>query len=266
MVARRPAAGPLAWRERDGVVWLETALSGARAVFSTRLGGVSEGPYRSLNLGILTDDEAGSVQRNRGALATAVERDPRGFAIGLQVHGSELEVHRAPPERSAYAQRVRELPRVDGHLTDHPDVTPLVLVADCVPVVIAAHGAVGVVHCGWRGVAAGIVARAIESLRGLAGRGPAVEAVVGPGIGSCCYEVGEDVASVFRARGLAAALTGERLDLASAIALELERAGVRRRSISSAVLCTSCHPELFFSHRREHGVTGRQAGLAWLDI
>jgi YfiH family protein len=260
------AAAPLEWREREGAVWIEAALDGARAVFSTRLGGFSEGAYSRLNLGILTDDDSDRVQRNRDLLASALGREPGGFAIGLQVHGSDLLVHERAPAPSPYAVRGTELAQVDGHLTGSPDVTPLVLVADCVPVVLSAAGAIGAVHCGWRGVAAGIVERALDVVCELAASSPpAVTAVLGPAIGACCYEVGADVAERFRGRGLGEALTRNRLDLPGAIEIALTRAGLESGSVLRAGLCTSCHPELFFSHRRDGGVTGRQAGVAWLD-
>ncbi len=83
--------------------------------------------------------------------------------------------------------------------------------------------------------------------------------------GLSCYEIGEDVAGRFRQRRLEPALTGDRLDLAASVRLELERAGALPERVLDTGLCTSCHPELFFSHRRDGGSTGRQAGLAWLE-
>jgi YfiH family protein len=257
---------PFRWQEDDGLAWIEAELPGAVAVFSTRTGGVSGGPYSSLNLGILTDDDAANVAANRARLATALARDPARFAMGLQVHGDGIEVHAEPPRRSAYAERAADLREADAQLTSAAEATPLVLVADCVPLVLAAPGAVGAVHCGWRGVAAGIVARAVASACELSGGQPRdVAAALGPGIGPCCYEVGAEVAAIFRGRGLAGALGEATLDLAAAVTIELERAGLARESIASVGLCTSCHPELFFSHRRDGGVSGRQAGLAWLS-
>jgi YfiH family protein len=236
-------------------------------MFSTRGGGRSKGPYRSLNLGILTDDDPALVAQNRELLAFGIGRDPSAFAIGLQVHGAQIERHSRPPKTSAYVQRGTTLPRADGQATDDRRVTALVLVADCVPLVLSAAGAIAAVHCGWRGVAAGVVGNAVEAVSDLARETDnGLRAVLGPGIGPCCYEVGKEVSEAFEARGLHAALTdGGRLDLAAAIRRELERAGVVPDSIWEPDLCTSCHAELFFSHRRDGGVTGRQAGIAWLE-
>ena len=238
-------SAPFEWTGVDGVVRLEASLGNARAVFSTRLGGVSEGPYESLNLGVLTDDEEDRVRHNRGLLAQALERERGAVAMGHQVHGAEIQVRdRVAPDEG--------LAQVDAQVTTSPDLTPLVLVADCVPLILTGPGAVAAVHCGWRGVAAGIVTRAVEQVRELGG-GP-ITAAIGPAIGPCCYEVGTDVLVRFAAQG-------PTLDLPGRIDTELRQLDV---DVHLARLCVSCNPELFFSHRRDGGVTGRQAGLAWL--
>jgi YfiH family protein len=171
-------------------------------------------------------------------------------------------VHRERPPAVGYARR-GELPKADAQATDVPDVTPLVLVADCVPVALAVPGAVAAVHCGWRGVSEGLVERAVETVAELAGAERSrVAAALGPGIGPCCYEVGDTVREAFAARGHGRA-GGPTFDLPAAIRTELERAGVEPGAIASVGLCTSCNPELLFSHRRDGGVTGRQAGLVW---
>jgi YfiH family protein len=265
--ARAELSPPFRWRSRNGLPWIEVSLPAGRAVFSTRCGGRSEGPYRSLNLGILTDDDPRLVAENRELLALSLERDPRAFAMGLQVHGAGVERHSHPPRTSAYLKRGAKLDRADAQVSTDPAVTPLVLVADCIPLVLSMPGAVAAVHCGWRGLLAGVVENAVEAVCDLAG-GPSsrLSAALGPGIGPCCYEVGEEVRAGFEARGHGRALSGgRRLDLAGAVAGGLERSGVEPASISLLGLCTSCHPELFFSHRRDGGATGRQAGMAWLE-
>jgi YfiH family protein len=252
---------PFDWRNDDGVDWIEATLPNAVAGFTTRCGGVSRGRYAELNLGILTDDDQAKVARNREIVAETLERDPQGFAMGFQVHGSELQVHHENPSVSAFVSRT-DLVEADAQLTSSPGVTTLVLVADCVPLVLSAPGAVGAVHCGWRGIAAGIVPKAVNALCDLAGANPSVvSAAIGPAIGACCYEVGEDVIAVFRERELDQAVKGDRLDIVKAIRVELERSGVE--SVADVAICTSCNPDLFFSHRRD-GPTGRQAGIAWL--
>jgi polyphenol oxidase len=256
---------PFNWRDAGGVSWIEASLPNATAAFTTRIGGISEGAYAELNLGILTEDDPSRVARNRALVASALERDPHGFSMGLQVHGSGVQVNTSKPATSAYATRVADLREADAQLTNNRDVTPLVLVADCLPLVLSAPGAAGAVHCGWRGVAAGIVPRALECLCRLADAKSAdVSAALGPAIGPCCYQVGEEVLSAFRDRGLDESTKGDRLDIPQAVRSELLEAGVDPTAITGVGLCTSCNPELFFSHRR-NGPTGRQAGIAWLS-
>lgn len=271
MKATLPAVdAPFRWRTEEGgpegdISWIEASLSGAVAAFTTRIGGCSRGTFATLNLGMLTDDERGLVASNRATVAGALERDPYGVAMGLQVHGNRIQVHRARPKASPFVSRTDNLIEADAQLTDNRDVTPLVLVADCVPLILSAPHAIGAVHCGWRGVAAGMVGQALESLCALAEAEPTgISAVMGPAIGACCYEVGEEVIAGFGERGLKSAVDGRMLDLPHAIRLELTAAGVDPDAIDGVGICTSCNPELFYSHRRD-GPTGRQAGIAWLS-
>jgi len=233
---------------------IEREMPGARAVFSTRLGGVSEGPYESLNLGILTDDDQHRVAENRGRLAGAAGLDSKRIAMGWQVHGTDLREWDAAPDGGGYAQPGAKLDKVDGHLTRGPGVGLLVLVADCLPVALASPGQVAMLHCGWRGLAGGIVGKAVERFD------EAPAAVIGPGIGGCCYEVGPEVLEAFG--DLDGVAHGRMLDLKAVARRKLEAAGID--DVDDVDLCTSCRPELFFSHRRDKGLTGRQGGLAWL--
>ena len=244
------------WREQDGVRWLEAELPAARAAFSTRLGGVSTGAFESLNLGLYTDDDEAAVRTNRARLAAALRRDPEGVLFGFQVHGAEIERRERPPVPNPYASAAGDRPSDgDGQVTSNPELTPLVQVADCLPVALVGERGVAMLHCGWRGLASGIVARGAQEVG-------ATAAAVGPGIGPCCYEVGEEVLDAFGDLGSGIA-AGRMLDLPEVARRLLARAGIE--AVESTDLCTSCEPELFFSHRRDAGRTGRQAGLAWID-
>jgi purine-nucleoside/S-methyl-5'-thioadenosine phosphorylase / adenosine deaminase len=243
------------WREESGARWLEARLPGATAAFTTRVGGVSEPPYDGLNLGILTEDEHDAVVENRRRLAAALGLPAERIAIGRQVHGADLAIHTGPQEPGPFTAPGSPIPDVDGHATAASDLALLVFVADCVPIALAGPSGVAMLHCGWRGLAAGLVARGAEEIG-------AAEAAIGPSIGPCCYEVGEEVLDAFRGIGGGIASDG-RLDLPEVARRLLREVGVER--IESSGLCTSCECELFFSHRRDGGRTGRQAGLVWRD-
>jgi YfiH family protein len=214
---------------------LAIELPGATALFTTRRGGVSDGPYASLNVGVLTDDDPERVAANRERVRA--QAGAARLAQGRQVHGTQVSVDGGTGEEA------------DGQVTTRAGVAAIVLVADCLPVALAGPDAAGVVHAGWRGLAAGVLEAGVAAI----GRGP-VAAAIGPGIGPCCYEVGDEVRSVFG--------TAERtLDLKAVARARLEAAGVAE--VHDCGLCTACDDRRFFSHRRDRGVTGRQAGLAW---
>jgi YfiH family protein len=247
------------WRETDGVRWLEATLGPAgagtgRAVFGSRVGGVSEAPYGTLNIGVLTDDADAAVVENRKRLAEAVGIEPRQVPIGLQVHKADIAVHEGPQVPSPYAEPGPPLEEVDGHVVRRPGLAPLVLTADCLPVALAGPGGVAMLHCGWRGLAAGIVERGVRAVE-------ATAAAIGPGIGPCCFEVGPEVLEAFADLGDGIA-DGRMLDLPEVARGQLARAGVEQ--VESAGLCTFCEADLFFSHRRDGGVTGRMGNLAWI--
>nr|MDQ3572886.1 polyphenol oxidase family protein [Actinomycetota bacterium] len=130
---------------------------------------------------------------------------------------------------------------------------PLVVVADCLPEALSGPEGVAMLHCGWRGLAAGIIDRGVRQTG-------ATAAAIGPGIGRCCFEVGPEVLEPFASLGPGVA-EGRMLDLPEVAERQLRAAGVE--AIERSELCTSCNPKLFFSHRRDRGITGRQAGIAW---
>lgn len=213
------------WRDADGIEWLEAKLPGARVAFSTR--------------------SAGSAKESHAALAGALRLDPSRVAINQQVHGAELSQGEAA---------LAGAPEADGHVITAPGIAGLVYTADCLPIAVAGPGGVAMLHCGWRGLAAGIVERGVVAVE-------ATHATIGPGIGPCCYEVGDEVLAAFAPAG-DGVNAGRMLDLPEVARHLLRQAGVEE--IESAGLCTSCEEELFFSHRRDGG-PGRQAGIAWLE-
>ena len=242
------------WQDQDGIRWLEAKLPGARAAFSTRIGGISEQPYESLNVAVKTGDQPRNVIENRRRLAAALGIAPENVVMGRQVHGAELRRHQTQQEPRVYAEAVPSPDEVDAHATDQAGLVPLVMVADCLPVALAGPGGVAIAHGGWRGLAGGILAKAAESVG-------AEAAAIGPGIGPCCYEVGDEVLAQFS--DIDGVARGRMLDLPGVARGLLERAEVGE--IETVELCTSCNPELLYSHRRDGERTGRQAGLVWRE-
>jgi YfiH family protein len=244
-------------------------LPGAHALFTTRRGGFSEGAYASLNLGRLTGDRPEAVQRNRARLMDEVGVPPAHIR---QVHGTTVRRITALPVAGVapLPDEGTELPEADGQVTPLRGLAPMVLVADCLPIALAGSangdgggpGGVAMLHAGWRGLAAGIVAEGVRALHEMGVDGPLV-AAIGPGAGGCCYEVGAEVHRAFAGHG-DHVRRGRNLDLKAVARQELERAGVQ--TVHDVGLCTICADEsLFFSHRRDRGITGRQAGIAWLS-
>lgn len=217
---------------------LAFALPGARVLFTTRRGGVSSGPHAELNLGDHVGDDPAAVEENRARVAREVGAP---LALVHQVHGTRVVGAGAASTEA------------DGVWTDGTGVAPTVLVADCLPVALAGPGGVAMLHCGWRGLAGGIVAAG-----GAALGGEVEAAAIGPGAGPCCYEVGEEVGAHFEPE----VRSGRHLDLPGVARRRLEAAGVGR--VEEAAVCTICgDPGRWFSFRREGPATGRQAGVVW---
>jgi purine-nucleoside/S-methyl-5'-thioadenosine phosphorylase / adenosine deaminase len=227
------------------------ALGGSYTLgFSTRVGGVSGGSFDSLNLGLLTHDEPANVAENRRRLCEAAGADVTRLAMNRQVHAATVN-------RAQAGERGRQ---GDGLWTQEPGVPMLKVTADCLPIALARQDGekptLALLHAGRLGLLQGI----LEA--GVAAVGGQIAAVIGPGIGPCCYEVGEDIASAYRARFGAGALRGRNLDLWTVAESVLRAAGVNR--VERLDLCTACDPVRFFSHRRDGPVTGRQGVIGYV--
>jgi hypothetical protein len=222
---------------------------GCQVAFTTRIGGVSEGPYASLNLGRKSGDDPERADENRRIACDAIGADVEKLALNFQVHSARV-LRAAPALRGEHA---------DGLWTDEPGLPILAMSADCLPIVLARIGkpGVAVLHAGWRGLLAGIAAAGTAALGG-----DDLVAAVGPAIGPCCYEVGEEVAAPFRERFGDDVVQESRLDLWTSAERALRAAGVER--VDRFDRCTACEPESFFSHRRDAGITGRQGVIAYV--
>lgn len=218
-------------------------VPGYAVAFSTRLGGVSEGPFASLNLGRMTQDRPENVEANRRLLCDAVDADYERLTLNRQQHSAS--VHRAHAGRRGEPG--------DGLWSDEAGVPMLKLTADCVPIAVARRNgaaALALLHAGWRGLLEGIAAAGVAALGGR------TIAAVGPAIGPCCYEVGPDVAGRFADRFGRDVVRGATLDLWISAERALREAGCS--DVERVDLCVSCNADLFFSHRRDRGITGRQ--------
>jgi YfiH family protein len=232
---------------------------GVTAAFTTRAGGVSDAPYASLDLALHVGDDEAAVRANRKAAAYALGIDADRIAWCDQVHGDTVATVTADAAGRTYAA-------TDGLVTAEPDLPLAVLAADCVPVLLAdpRRGVVAAVHAGRRGLVAGVVEVAVGTMLDLGARREDVVGAVGPAIGGCCYEVGDDVAAevtdalpVTRATSRAGRTS---LDLVAGVRQVLAVEGVHAVTVVGG--CTAHQPGLYYSHRRD-GVTGRQAGIVW---
>jgi YfiH family protein len=221
---------------------------GARIWFFTRRGGVSKEPYDSLNVSKNVGDDPAAVERNRSLIREAMAGRPSAWA--RQVHADGI----------AWVSEAGFAGEADSLVTGGTNFSLVVAVADCVPVALVGERGVGIVHSGWRGTLSRVAGNTAREMGEAA-----VRAYVGPCIRACCYEVSEELAGEFvRSFGPEVA-SGRYLSLPVAIRLDLERAGVEE--VRDLGLCTGCRPDLFYSHRKQGPLTGRNlaavARVAW---
>jgi YfiH family protein len=247
----------------DELTWLAADGPGWHVVFSTRLGGISQGAFGSLNLGLLVGDDRGRVIANRSRLLDALDLRLDDLVVPAQVHGTRVR-RVGDGERGRGARDAGDaIVGTDVLATAAVRAALLVSVADCVPVLLVAETAAGrpalaLAHAGWRGLLAGVLTAAAAAATEL---GKLTAAVVGPSIGPCCFAVDDALHARFEARFAGSAGDGT-VDLWTCARQELEAAGVPPAAVTVSGLCTSCDLR-FFSHRRDHGLTGRHLAIAW---
>lgn len=246
------------------------AAGGVAHGFSTRLGGVSQGAFTSLNLGLTRGDDPEHVRENYRRFLSAVGASGKAFAMCDQVHGDTVRaITTADVKGDLYGKLHYE---ADGMMTAIPGVALVVFSADCIPVLLydPVRRVIAAVHSGWRGTAAGIVTRAVERMGQVYGCRPEnILAAIGPGIGPCCFETHEDVPNAMMAAVASPALPFIKIkengkfsvDLKGINAKRLELAGLDPANIAVCRDCTACMEEKYWSHRRQGTERGSMAAV-----
>lgn len=238
--------------------------------FTTRLGGVSKGPYASMNLGLSRKDDPAAVRENYRRAALALHRQPQDIVLSYQTHTSNIRKVTEDDRGKGFSME-RDYKDVDGLMTDVPGMLLVTLHADCTPLFFLdpVHPAIGLAHAGWRGTAGRIGAKMVTKMQEAYGTDPSdLLVVIGPSICGDCYEVGEDVAEIFRNTfgetackeqeilregGLQGQKDKYRLNMWAANVLQLKEAGVKPAHLCVSGICTCENSDIFFSHRAVHG-------------
>lgn len=264
---RSPARDAMWLIEKGEIPFIEAATPGPfRLLFTTRFGGVSTHDYAALNLSYWVNDDPALVDRNHALVAQALGWDPGAIVLPWQVHGTEVL------ELDECRRRGHRVPCDGLILRGGRDcgLAAHMLSGDCLTVVVVGDDTCALIHAGWRGLVASIVELAVKAME------PATPewAFLGPAIGPCCYEVGDEVAGPVEARfGEAAvvrrcpdeALGRPRLDLWECALVALERSGLPRERVLNPRLCTVCHHDVFYSHRADGPATGRHTAMVWVQ-
>lgn len=245
---------------RAGVpLWESDLLAGVPGIrhgFTTRMGGVSYGAFESFNISISVGDDPESVNENRRRLASTFHIQPSEIRLHTQIHGNSVAILPTGDSENTL--------RADAFVTETPGVPAIVGVADCVPILIAAEdgSAIAAIHAGWRGAVAGIMFETIDLMKSACGiDASTLLAAVGPAIGRCCFEVGEEVSARFPVECVDNGRTKPHVDLPRYVFQQLIHAGVREQRIDCSDICTMCRQDSCFSHRGSGGRTGRMAAL-----
>lgn len=225
--------------------------------FSTRTGGSSSGYFHSLNLGLIKGDSRQNVIANRRRFYNAIQIPAERTAQGVQIHRNRIKVVTEPGTFQG----------TDGFITTEKELALLIKTADCPAVLLIdpSQKVIAAVHAGWRSVVNGILEKVIQLLADQFSSQPAdILCAIGPAIRSCCYEVQQDVRRIFPDDVIVRQDKKYFLDLPRAIRRRLLRQGLADAHLDDSNLCTSCHADLFFSHRRDNGQTGRMMAAIYL--
>ncbi|WP_408956619.1 peptidoglycan editing factor PgeF [Natroniella sp. ANB-PHB2] len=239
--------------------------------FTTRVGGVSSGDYTSLNLGLHVGDNQVDVLENRKQVCKLLDSDHKKLVAAKQMHNDRIKFVEQEDQGKGALDYRSALDNFDALLTDQPQILLTSYYADCTPILIldSVQKVVGLVHAGWKGtvkkVAQQAVMRMIDSYES---KPEDILVGIGPAIGSCCYEVDQQVitplSNGFEEWEQLVEKNGDtswKLDIALANKVQLKKIGLQEKNIIASNLCTFCNSDLFFSYRKEGGKTGRMASL-----
>jgi len=241
--------------------------------FSTRIGGVSEGEYNSLNLGIKTEDTKNNAIKNIEKFVLAVGVELENLVMSDQIHSDIINVVNIDDKGKGYTKE-RDYSGIDGLVTNIKGIPLMTIFADCVPIffVDPIKKAIGVSHAGWRGTKLKIGKKTVNVMVSEYGSNPKdIIAVIGPSIGECCYEVDKRVIDEFNTSFVDTSTfvfpkeeSKYQLNLWNANNIVLKEAGLLDENIIISNLCTGCNIDLFYSYRRENGNTGRMGAIIQL--
>ncbi len=262
---------------KNGMSYLtlpQWAKQGVNVAFSTRLGGVSHSPYNTLNFGLHVGDRRDDVIENRHRFLKLFSLTPENMVCCEQVHGNSVAIVGKDEEGRGALDYYTSLPGYDAMVCRTPGIMLATFYADCIPIYLFDPGqrVVAIAHSGWKGTMGRIAIQTLRIMQKKFGCSPQnTEVLIGPGIGSCCFQIGQDLAKQVkeefpRLDGILKLELGEcTWDLPLTNRLMLQDNGIRPENIIDCGLCTSCNPEVFFSYRREEGETGRMAAVIGLN-
>ena len=277
---REPFAQP---SHSEGAVLLELRswiqqFEGLTAGFTTRLGGVSQAPFATLNLAMHVQDDPTTVEANRRLVSEAIQMPFEGWTCAEQVHGHHVHVVTADERGRGRTSREDAIPDADALITQHANICLTSFYADCVPLLFVdpTTRTIGLAHAGWKGTAEQIAVRVVERMQAEFHCKPEhIHAAIGPSISKCCYEVDKRVITPMEVlleklpmearHGLEYRDNGRAMiDLREINRQLLLKAGILPTHIECTTWCTGCHTDLFYSHRAEGGKTGRMASwIGW---
>ncbi|SHG48954.1 conserved hypothetical protein [Thermosyntropha lipolytica DSM 11003] len=261
------------WHNKQDIAYITVPSwqeRGVNMLFSSRKGGVSLGPFSSLNLGLHVGDEKDRVEENRRRVLALLGTSPDQAVCCEQVHGNEVALVGREHRGRGVFDYATAIAGCDAMVTAEPDLYLITFYADCISLYFydPVRKAIGLAHSGWKGTISGIAAETIRKMQEAFKSSPShLEVFIGPGIGKCCFEISPDLAvRVERELGHLGDLLEERdnafyWDLKETNRRLLIESGIKPENIIVCDLCTACCSEYFFSYRRDKGLTGRMAAV-----